>query len=126
MATGGLGKMHELSTLEREIQRLAMAKNVIKAVVVATALNLLTISAAYPQDWNYFGDCYSDDVILAKNGKWFLPCMSRGGCKREWDYGGIYRVLSDGVIEIYWKDDNGNLQSSTYTHRRLSKVKCTR
>jgi hypothetical protein len=103
-----------------------MVKYILRAAIVVTALNIIVLPAARAQDWNYFGACYSDDVILAQNGKFFTPCMSRGGCKNSWEYGGTYRTLTDGVIEIYWKDENGNRQSGTYTHRKLSKIKCKR
>ena len=103
-----------------------MVSFMLRASLVATAVIALVAQAAHSQDWNYFGACYSEDVILAQNGKYFNPCMSRGGCKRDWEYGGTYRTLTDGVIEVYWKDENGNRQSGTYTHRRLSKIKCSR
>jgi hypothetical protein len=103
-----------------------MVKCTPRAVIVAAALSIIVLPEARAQDWNYFGSCYSDDVILAQNSKFFAPCMSRGGCKKSWEYGGTYRTLTDGVIEIYWKDENGNRQSGTYTHRKLSKLKCTR
>lgn len=104
-----------------------MIRSMLRAAIAVAALNTIAISDALSQDWNYFGACYSDDVILAKNGKYFNPCMGRGGeCKREWEYGGTYRTLTDGVIEVYWEDENGNRQSGTYTHRRLSKIKCSR
>ena len=103
-----------------------MIKSILTPVLFAIAINVAAMPEAHSQDWNYFGDCYSDDVILAQNGNFYTPCMSRGGCTRTWEYKGTYRTLTDGVIEISWKDKNGNRTSSTYTHKRLSKVKCAR
>ena len=102
-----------------------MIKRILTPIPVAIAINVAAMPEARSQDWNYFGDCHSDDVILAQNGNFYGPCLNgRGRCTRRWKYGGTYRTLTDGVIEIFWKDKNGNRKSSTYTHKRFSKVKC--
>jgi hypothetical protein len=103
-----------------------MIKKLIHTPVLLAGLTWLLASNANSQEWNYFGDCFSDDVILAQNGKWFTPCMNRGGCERKWNFGGTYDKLSDGVIQIYWTDENGIRHSATMTHRRLGKAKCKR
>ena len=122
----GVTRLKGLPDYNPEDSAYPMIKRILTSALVAIAINVAAMPEARSQDWNYFGACYSDDIVLAQNGKFYTPCMSRGGCTRSWEYGGTYRTLTDGVIEIFWKDENGNRQSSTYTHRRLSKVKCAR
>ena len=97
----------------------------IKTILFVTSFTCLVMPAVHSTEWNYFGDCYSDDVIMAQNGKYFIsiPCRN---CRSEWKYGGTYRELADGVIQVSWKNANGSIGSSTYTHRRLSSTKCSR
>jgi len=103
-----------------------MIKSLPGAVIISIMLTVLVSPEARSQDWNYFGACYSDDAILARDGKFFVTSCMGLGCKNDWEYGGTYRTLTDGVIEIYWRDEKGHRQSSTYTHRRLFSVKCRR
>ena len=102
-----------------------MIKFSMLSLFAAGAIHAVHMAKAYSQEWNYFGKCNSGDVILARDGKFYDPCMRRGGCSEPWNYKGTYRLLSDGVIEVYWRNDSGHRRSSTYTHRRLLKVKCT-
>jgi len=84
----------------------------------------LLASPVLAQDWNYFGDCFSDDAILAVNGTWFYPCFGTPqSCSKPWIYGGKYSTIATGVIQI---KHSGQNTSSTYTHRSLLSAKCRR
>jgi hypothetical protein len=73
-------------------------------------------------DWNYFGACKSDDVILAVDGKWYSPCFGRGNsCPNEWVFSGSYKTLPNGNIEV---SERGSKGTSEYTHRKFIDTKC--
>jgi hypothetical protein len=85
--------------------------------------------AALSDDWNYFGTCGTDDVILAKGGKFYRSEQSCITCKSTWKYAGRYVQLSDKVIQASWSTNEGvegRNYSETYTHKSLSGTKCRR
>ena len=95
---------------------------------LALAAMLSSATSVYAQEWNYFGDCASDDVILVKDGKWFSPTnCGRQECKKKWEYQGNYRTITKGVVEVYWWTPNGEEGTNhqqTYVHKSLYKNKC--
>jgi hypothetical protein len=76
---------------------------------------------AKPIEWNYFGDCFSDDSIYAADGKWWYFDLARN--VMEWVFGGTYREVSDGVIAIVTKEGQ---VGGTYIHRNFLSKKCYR
>jgi hypothetical protein len=104
-----------------------MNKRLITAIG-AFAIILTSTSRVYSQEWNYFGNCASGDVILAKSGKWYSPAnCGREVCRKQWEYAGKYREITKGVIEVYWWTPNGaegTNHQKTYTHKSLYRNKC--
>jgi hypothetical protein len=92
-------------------------------IPMASIAAVISVSAAQAVEWNYFGSCFSDDVILAQNGRFYRPCDGRG-CSPEWKVAGSYTVLVTKVIEARWVDGEGVQRSKTYTHRSLLPLKC--
>ena len=70
--------------------------------------------------WNYFRECRSDDTLYAAGGSYWYYENRTGPDRGGYVYGGKYRTVTTGVIELAGK---GNL---TYTHRSLSSAKCGR
>ena len=70
--------------------------------------------------WNYFGECNSDDTLYAADGIYWYYENRTGPNRGGWVYGGQYRTVTKGVIQLTGK------VNSTYTHRNLSSAKCGR
>jgi hypothetical protein len=90
---------------------------------------LSTTHLAYAAESNYFGECNSDDVILAKDGKFYRPCY--GQCNRDWEYAGWYKKItpSDKAIEAHWIFNAGAVKKEytrTYFHMSLREIICAR
>jgi hypothetical protein len=92
-------------------------------MLTASLAAVLSVCAAQAAEWNYFGGCFSDDVIIAQNGRFYRPCDGRG-CSPEWKDAGSYTILANKVIEASWVDSEGARRSATYTHRSLLPLKC--
>ena len=75
-------------------------------------------------EWNYFGTCYSDDVIYASDGHYHTPAFGGRGYKGpKWEYGGTYRRINDDSIAITNKNSR---PPSIYWHERVANKVCQR
>jgi len=84
-------------------------------VGLVCAATVVISPKAEAQQFNYFGDCNTDQMIYAKNGKWYYD-NGYGTGTIEMTYGGTYRTLSKKIIVI----DTGQ----QFKHISLLKITC--
>ena len=70
--------------------------------------------------WNYFGGCFTSDVIYAEKGIYYLPVFGRGVAS-AWKYGGDYSIVNDDSIALKVE---GQRNPSIYWRRGMARKVC--
>lgn len=74
------------------------------------------------QEFNYFGDCHTDEMIYAANGNWYYD-GGYGTGTVSMVHGGTYQTLANGVITVFSKNDPVHA-GKIFTHVSLINQRC--